>query len=401
VLSPANPATIFISYSRADEANIIPVERAMQERGIRVLRDKPSLPSGAPNIEGLIQMIDQECDAILFYVTDTLLNSGFIRTYEIPTADERHKREPSFHIIPIVQGMSWSQLSDRCNDLGIPSLSRFNGTCLFGNQPSAPEVREIAQKALHATLTLRLARAENEDVLSFCLRTFPYVPPATSLHLDIDWTTAFTGRGPTLDTWATELLPALGDVADELARSGRPHVAEAWLKARLPAGIALGHAFPPKGSKRLRLRNEDAVWECDGPGEALDNLDFSTPHPYERGNSAIVEVAISRDTTPSVTRWLQSVDPLQSWKRLLCTPTEGPSRAALATDAQARAWSRAIGDKLRQLWDSEDVDDVHLFVASSIEFAVMVGRQLRDRHPVHIYFGDNEAGYKLAYTLNT
>jgi hypothetical protein len=51
------------------------------------------------------------------------------------------------------------------------------------------------------------------------------------------------------------------------------------------------------------------------------------------------------------------------------------------------------------MWDEEGVGDIHLFLASSVEFALMVGRQLRDRRPVHVYYGDNEAGYKLAYTL--
>ena len=43
--------------------------------------------------------------------------------------------------------------------------------------------------------------------------------------------------------------------------------------------------------------------------------------------------------------------------------------------------------------------EVHLFVASSTEFAALVGQQLRDRRPVHVYYGDNDMGYRRAYTL--
>jgi hypothetical protein len=396
---PSAPATVFLSYARKDEEAILPLERALQERGLRVLRDKPNLPLGAHTAERLVAMISTECDAVLFYVTDNLLRSDFIWRYEVPASVARWRQEPNFHIIPVLQGVDYPDLKLHCADRGLPSLTDFNAEKVVGASPTPDEIARIARRTLDAALTLRLRRetAEQQPVV-ICLRSFPYTPPVSPLHLDLDWTAAFAANGPSPEEWRSRLLPALSDVADTLARQARGGIIEAWLKARLPVAVALGYAWPAKGALALRLRNDQAIWSCSGPSGAADDLLVTSTMIDAQQSSAVVEVVASRETTPAVTLWRKATGYLPGW-RVVCTPVSGPSRNAIAGDEQARAWARRIGDEVRRLWDAEAIDEIHLFIASPVEFAVMVGQQLRDRHPVHVYFGDSEAGYRLACTL--
>jgi hypothetical protein len=279
-----------------------------------------------------------------------------------------------------------------------PSLADFNAEKVAAASPSPEEVARIGRRTLNAALALRLQRdTAEQQALVVCLRTFPYTPPSPPLHLDLDWIAAYAS-GPSLEEWQGQLLPALKDVADALAHQTRGGVVEAWLKARLPAAIALGYAFPAKGSVALRLRNDEGLWSCSGPSETAEDLLVTSTRINPRQTSAIVEVAASRETTPGVTHWRKATKYRPGW-RVVCTPLTGPSRNAITTDKQARAWARRIGDEVRRLWDAEGIDEIHLFIASPVEFAVMVGQQVRDRHRVHVYFGDNDQGYRLACTL--
>ncbi len=395
--SSSRPATVFLSYARKDEQAILSLERALQERGVRVLRDKPSLPLGAHNAERLTAMIDAECDAVLFYVTRRLLESDFIWRYEVPAAVARRNREANFHIIPVFQGVEYSDLAVQSADRGLPSLADFNAERVKKRLPSLEESARIARRTLNSALGLRLGRdGTQQQPTVICLHTFPYTPSATHLHLDIDWTASHE-NGPSVEQWRDELLPALNDVADALALQGRG-VVDVWLKARLPAAIALGYTFPAKGSVTLHLRNERAEWSCNGPSEDTGDFIVTSTMLDRKQATAIVEVAISRETTAAVTRWRRTAEYVPGW-RMLCAPAGGPSRDALTTGTQARTWARRIGDEVRRLWDAEGVNDVHLFLASTVEFAAMVGQQLRGRRRVHVYYGDNEEGYRLAYTL--
>jgi hypothetical protein len=398
-LPASTPATVFLSYARSDEAAILPLERALQQRGLRVLRDKPSLPLGAHNAERLTAMIGTECDAVLFFVTDNLLASDFIWRYEVPAALAHRGRESNFHIIPVLQGVGFEALALHCADRGMPSLADFNAEKVQDVTPTLEEVNRIARRCLGAALALRLRRDPPGQLAQvICLRTFAYTPPSPVLHLDLDWVAAFEGEGPALDEWHDRMLPALADVAAALASHARNGHVEAWLKARLPVAVALGYHFPERGGLALSLASDGAVWFCSGTSGESDDLALMSTRLDRQQRSAIVEVAVARNTTPAVTQWRAAGAYIPGW-RVLARPVAGPSRSAISTDAQARAWAQRIGDEVRRLWDNEGVGEIHLFVASSADFAVMVGQQMRDRHPVRVYFGDNDAGYRLACIL--
>ncbi len=383
-LTPADPATVFLSYARDDLEPVERLERALKLRGVRVLRDIPTLSLGAHNVEALRAMIAEQCDAIIFYASAHLLASDFVWRYEVPEALARRRRQPGFHVISILpHGVSFDALAAACADHGLELLADFNAVPLTGTTPSPDELSSIGRRSLASAFSLRCARGSKSEAVGLCLRTFPYAPPADELHLDLDWSDPFTEPGPSPDDWASELAPALRDVAAELARHRPARGIDAWVKTRLPAALALGHAFPPKGATHLRLHHESGVWLPDGPSGDVAGLSAVT-NRLGTDPTAIVELSISRDVTPAVSDWCRDTRFTPGW-RLRYAPVDGPSRASVVDAAQAGAWVRRVGDDVRDLWDKERVGEIHLFVAAPVEFAVMLGQQLRDKRHIHVY----------------
>lgn len=382
-LSPADPATVFISYAREDRETVEQLEKALHLRGVRVLRDIPNLNLGANTAEAVRAMIDNRCDAIVFYASEHLLRSDFIWRHEVPAALARRRRQGGFHLISVLpHSVSFSTLAAACSDRGLTSLADFNDVALSGSMPTQEEIRSVGRRAATSAFLLRCARGSGEQAIEVCFRTFAYSPPTQVLHLDLDWSVPFAGDGTAPDDWTTALLPALTDTADMLAQHGPVATIDAWVKARLPAAVALGHAFPRKGACHLRLVHEGGHWTSDGP-IGTNTLQLVENRPGT-GPSAVVEVSISRNVVQAVTDWCKQQAFIPAW-RLHYEPDSGASRTSLSDEVQARTWAYQVGEDVRRLWDRERVTDLHLFISSPSEFAVMLGQQLRDKRRVQVY----------------
>lgn len=404
LLLPANPATIFISYQHDDYALVERIERALQLRGVRVLRDKTALFLGQDNVTGLTELIMRRCDAIIFVVTPRLLASDFVWRHEVPTAVSRWEHDPRFGIIPVLHDVSKRELDNFCFDRNVKSFGNFNFHKISDDASDAATIYTIATRALHAAFALRLARdtTDTRNIVA-AIHTFPYTPSASEIHLDVDWRSAFAGSGPTPADWGTELLPALADIADTVADMGSGRPLDLWLKCRLPVGVAIGYMFPIKGSVRLRLCDDDGTWDTRGDGTDPPPLSVNRGRLNPDDNAATIEIAISRAVFDGVARWRRTVrtdgQPYSPKWRVQFTPTAGISSDALHGDAIARAAACQISDTVHELWDRESVSDIHLFLAVPVKFAVMIGQHLRDRRRIHVYYGDNDNGYQLAYSI--
>ena len=59
--------------------------------------------------------------------------------------------------------------------------------------------------------------------------------------------------------------------------------------------------------------------------------------------------------------------------RLAFEPREGADRESIANDAAANLWARQVADAIVGLADRGGVDRVDLFLATTVELAVMIG----------------------------
>ncbi|MEM7393395.1 MAG: hypothetical protein AAF492_13710, partial [Verrucomicrobiota bacterium] len=90
----------FLSYSRKDLSLARTIIGIVCGYGIRIWQDLENL--GLDIGESKVrQVLDSEVQGVILLVTRACLDSGFIKSIELPHAMERYKRDPSFPIIPI------------------------------------------------------------------------------------------------------------------------------------------------------------------------------------------------------------------------------------------------------------------------------------------------------------
>ena len=243
------PATVFLSYAHEDTEFVKDLQLRLNVRGIRSWRDVDDLLSGSPFEDDIVHAIEYEIDAIALYITPNFLKSRFIWKVEVPAALRRHKRDPHFHIVPILQGVSFSEVQQSCMNWDQADLSRFNGIPLTdGATDAAWKVQnDIARRLLQAAMTLRLRRIEAgsgyEPWLS--LKTFFFKAHTTCLDLDLNWLGLIREkeRLSTLQEWEQILWPALLDVKQVISEKIPNRRIHLCIQSILPVAIALGFVF--------------------------------------------------------------------------------------------------------------------------------------------------------------
>ena len=105
--------------------------------------------------------------------------------------------------------------------------------------------------------------------------------------------------------------------------------------------------------------------------------------------SALVEIAISRNTAPGIAQSLPSLG-LSFKHRIRFEPKDEPPNSDAVKDAShALAMARQIGKELRSLCDNKGISHLHLFAALPVELAAMVGHQFNAVCAVTLYYYRN------------
>jgi hypothetical protein len=402
------PATVFLSYAREDTKDVRDLQLRLNVRGIRSWRDVDDLPSGSL-IEGeIVQAIEREVDAIALYITPDCLKSHFIWKIEVPAALRRHERDPHFHIVPILQGVSFSEIRQFCLNWNLADLSRFNGISLTDDgshttwEAQNEKRNDAAKRILQAALALRLRRinADRSYEPWICLKTFFFEPPTANLDLDLNWLKLVheKERLPTLQEWEQILLPALLDVkqiTSEKVSSRRIHV---FVQRILPVAIALGFAFRESSRFTLLLEGQRETWSTDTQPlekEPLrSELNFNDHGDLQ---AAVVEVATTRSIKQSVEDTLPLLGLAPGYHIRLELPEL--SREAVRDADHAQAIAQQVGRVSQHLCDQQRVARIHLFVLLPAELAVLIGHQLNALCPLTLYEFGKERVYKPVGTI--
>jgi hypothetical protein len=141
-----------------------------------------------------VRAIEHKVDALALYITPACSKSNFIWKIEVAAALRRHERDPQFHIVPILQGVSYSEVRQFCFHRNLADLTRFNGISLSDGAASITveeqnkRRNEAARRILQAAPVLRLRRikADRSYEAWVSLKTFVGQPPATCLDLGLD-----------------------------------------------------------------------------------------------------------------------------------------------------------------------------------------------------------------------
>src|SRR5579884_267624 len=247
------PATVFLSYAHEDVAFVRDLQLRLNVRGVRCWRDADDLMAGSLFEGEIVHAIEHEVDAVALFLTPNCLQSDFIWQIEVPAALRRHERDPDFHIVPILQGISYSEVRHCCLQRELADLSRFHGIALTDEQESITweeqndRRNQAARRILQAALALRLRRIKADRSYEpwLCLKTFFFEPPVAHLDLDLDWRPLVyeKERVPTPQEWEQILLPALLDVKQTISERVPSHRVHLFVQSILPVAIALGFVF--------------------------------------------------------------------------------------------------------------------------------------------------------------
>ena len=389
------PATTFLSYAREDAEEVKYLQQQLNVRGVRAWRDVTDLPLGGSNKPEIVHAIEQESDAFVLYVTQQSLASDFIWDVEVPAALNRWDSDHSYHIIPILYGVTFGELEQHCAVNGIRSLKEFNGLPLplKDTRASAEEfnrkLREIATRILEATLTLRLRRAGADRRYEpyLYLRTYKFEPPFDSLDLDLNWTDFFPDKDdlPKEKDWEENFIPALDDVKNVLSTKTPSRKLHMFVQAHLPAAFALGFSFPAVAYFTLLIEGRHGTWSSGDFISIPDPLNLLTYEDSGDANVAVMEIAIARDTASGMMRSIQTTGLSYKYHIRFELPSGADHLSGVKDAAQALAMSHQIGRELRRLHDKKGVTHIHLFAALPAALAVMAGHQMNALCAITLY----------------
>lgn len=389
------PATAFLSYAREDVEEARYLQLQLKVRGVRAWRDVTDLPLGGSNRGEITHTIEQESDAFVIYLTPQSVDSDFIWSVEIPAALRRWEHDHAFSIVPILRGITFDELEQRCAARGYRSLTEFNAVLLperaAGEEMFDRQFRLIAKRILKATLNQRLRRVGADRDRRYepylYLHTYTYEPPSDSLDLDLDWTGLFPSKDelPAEKEWDEILLPALDDVKHVLSTKISSRRLHMFVQAHLPAAFALGFVFPASSHFTLLLEGRHGTWSTEGRASTAEPLHY-LPFKYSGdAHVAVMEIAIARDTAQAVTQNLPSLG--LSYKQSIRFDLPGGTDyiSGVKDAAYALAMSHQVGREFRRLFDKEDVTHVHLFAAVPATLAVMIGHQINAMGAITLY----------------
>jgi SMODS-associated and fused to various effectors sensor domain/TIR domain len=391
--------TVFLSYAHEDAEFVKDLQLCLNVRGIHPWRDVDDLISGSPFEGEIVRAIEHEVYAMALYITPEFLKSSFIWKVEIPAALRRHKLDPHFHIIPILQGVSFSEVQQACTNWDLANLSQFNAIVLTSSviETTWKERNNIARRILQSAITLRLRRVKAD--LSYepaiSLKTFPFKAHTAYLDLDLDWLELISEKEhlSTLQEWEQILLPALLDVKQVISEKISMRRIHLFIQAILPAAIALGFIFRESARFTLLLERSQKgeTWSTEVQPSVKEPL-HKEFHFNDQGSAriAVVEVATSRPTEQAVKDALPILGIIPTYHVQLELPEL--SRESVKDAAHALAIAQQVGSVCQNLCDQQHVSYIHLFVAVPTELAVLIGYYLNALCPIMIYEFDR--GYK-------
>ncbi|GCE14561.1 SAVED domain-containing protein [Tengunoibacter tsumagoiensis] len=397
------PATIFLSYAREDTDHVRDMQLRLKVRGMRCWHDVDDMQLGSQTEQAIVHAIE-EADAFALFLTPACLQSDFIWRVEVPAALRRQERDPHFHIIPVLKGVSFAEVRQFCSRHNLGDVSDFNGLSLTEDGAVAPMEAEqnvrrnkAARRILKAALVLRLRRVQADYSYepTLCLMTFPYMPVTTSLDLRLDWTPVIDGKERTCtpQEWNDILWPALQDVKRCLSETVHSHRLHLFIKSIFPVALALGFVLRATTGMTLILHGQQETWSTQA--RPTETEPFLTEwHCTKNGDQrrAVIEVTSGRSIKQSVAQAITDFDLQPAYHIRLVSPDLSRESIRDASHARSVAWQ--IAQVCQKLCDEHGVRQIHLFVVIPVELAVLVGQQLNALCPITLYeFNSTEGAY--------
>jgi SMODS-associated and fused to various effectors sensor domain/TIR domain len=368
--------SIFISYSgsRAERAHLF---YALRDHGLRPWRDVESLGAGGRTTE-LIERELASCSGAILWINEELLASDYVALEELPAIAKR-LRAPDFRLVPLFDGMTPSEGSERISRFGI-EIGENQGHIVDPSHP--PEVTAAAIAAAYVRSHVSDAHRAGERPV---IRLVSYDDTAAKRDkavLNLDWRHRLED-GSLSDLSFQLLQAALKEASAAVKESYGACEIEVVAKAHLPLATAVGYAFSEPIGCTIRMARDGVAWSVSrrvGDGTAL-RVELPSQAPVSTRRASI-EVAVSREIDAGVRNYIG--DGNRYRHRVVLTPPDGISRDAVRDPESTNSWARQIGQELINLTDRGDVESIDVFLACPVELAVAIGWWANAAGPINL-----------------
>lgn len=390
---------ISYQWTDAEPAELLHQELAL--RGLVVYHDRCSFPTGSRIGSNMDEAVSS-CDGFVAYLTPNSLYEGAPPESPRPAIDAEFKpvmdrlarsqtpegkRRPV--IIPLTHGLGdpRSEAPERVRKAtGKDISSLWTPVALDQSTTSITEseAATVGRCLLAALLEPGGDQAGTTDPIEMLVVTRGEgQPPA---FLSIDGTNLLGGQdnrpGEPL-AWA-RYLSGLRDLQSALSRWTDRRQLDLSIRAHLSAAIAFGRVFNQAAGWRPAIAGRHGI-TLAGDGVSHEHLRTSLDKGGRAGDLSIeidlLDVGVS-DLAATVL--MNLADPVTD---RLCVWREGPRSDLLPSDIAAMASSAAVAirDAVFEIRPAR----VHIFCASPVEFAVLLGHRLTSLHTeVHLYERD-------------
>lgn len=357
--------SVFISYSSSRTRRQL-LSNALRDHGLRPWRDVESL-NLADATTDIIAAELETCAAAILWIDQAFLESAFVARVELPALARAFRR--GLRVLPVFDRLSPSKAAGAMSTSGI-EIGDSNGHVVDPAASDADTVAAIARGYLLTHLTDARAAAEGPPAL----RVVSYDDTAElrdEAVLNFDWRHRLAS-GTLAGDDETALRHALRASAAAVKQVYGSVCMPLAIKAHLPLAVAVGHAFAEPSGCRLSMIRGGIAYVTDRPQDAAPSLIRSDgmKGPVTL-TTASVEVSVSRDVEAGVA---QSLGNGRRYRhRIMLHPQNGPSRDAVPDARAATVWAQQVAETIIATRDAGDVDQVDLYLATTVELAVMVG----------------------------
>jgi hypothetical protein len=396
----------FLSYkrSRRDEAALL--IQAQHDHGIPTWQDVANLGSVPTEDELRRVLADPSTASAILFITPEVENSIVIREVEVPKIVQRAEARDGYFVVPVAAGgLEFAKAAEvTSNHLSAQNLSHWNMQRVTASAISGSDAAEIANRALVQRVEAIHRQLPQTEALRIGL--FVRRPPPFELGtaLALDWSSRFTDKEATPETWRDTLLPALERIAKAIRQHAPGRAVEAFGLPTLPAAAALGCAFLSTSGLRASWRQiapgrDDQLWTLTQPKEDTGfKAQIMSKELTARDIAVLVSVA--DNTEPVFAASQRSLPPLRALVHI--TPP-GPYPHLIRTPGEATDVALAVQDGIRTARrEYGNIGTTHLFMAAPAGLAMLIGQLLNTFGAVQTYEHvtvDGSGQYKPAALL--
>lgn len=373
--------TIFISYSQ-DVERVRLLVQSLRRDGLRTWRDQDSLDQGAATEEAIEAELER-CDTAMIWLGGNTVNSEFVGKIELPLIFHHHTKR-GLRIVPLFVDLSVGEGVQAVRAATGHEIGSHNGYHFDSTKSLDEHLAAVAAREVRARLRQRSHASGGGRPTIRCVTRSDAAAGRDDADLSFDWIAEYPANGTLPDAIATDRLQAaLHAAIQHLIATYGPGTVDLHLKCHLHLAAAIGFELRRTTGLRPRVDVEDTWWQVDVAPilDAGDRLVERVTNGPAGGTRTAIEISLTRDVHPMVNDHVASSG-IAYRRRIELVPPAGANQQSV-TSTNVNDWAEQAANALRSLRALPGVDDVDVFIAAPVPYAVALGWRLNAIGGIH------------------